>query len=181
MLRLDFSLNTAAGFTCAKTLFRERGINLSSSFYQPGDELKTERFPLADGEADAIRLDFVLDRICRDDEFLRVMKELYRIAAPNAEIKICSLTEQYLKALNLPFALREISASRLAVLDAANRQEGSENAVCNFRLKKREIGFSEEYLQKNAGREISAAQVNADIAANSGIVKYLHYTLTAVK
>ena len=153
-----------------------------------------ERFPwpFEDNAAEEIVMHHVLEHLgAASDAFLGIMKELYRICAPGAKIRIAVPHPRSDAFLGDPTHVRPISPAMLALFSKKNNREWQIKNCANtplalyldidFEMSEVNFALSPHWAQKYQSGAMSAEEINFAISTYNNVVDEISLTLTAVK
>jgi predicted SAM-dependent methyltransferase len=155
-------------------------------------DLETLPWPLETSSADLVVFNHSLEHMGQDPNiFIGIMKELYRICKPGAEIQINVPHPRHNNFIDDPTHVRAITPAMLALFDREKNDEwkrlGYSNTPMahytgvNFKTIETYTVLSNTYLQLYQRKEISEEELNRFIEERNNVVEEYRIILTAIK
>ena len=162
--------------------------------FKPDQLVDLERFPWPwpDSSAEEVWLNHVLEHLGQTpDGFIGVMKELWRVCAPDAPVRIHVPDPRHETFLNDPTHVRPVTGDTLALFSQAfNRQtmaDGSANTPLglmhgvDFDIEAHQVLYDEPWRGRIDRGEISAAQASEAARQFLNVILEHRFVLVARK
>lgn len=160
----------------------------------PDQVVDLERFPWPwpDSSADEVLLSHVLEHLGQTpDVFIGVMKELWRVCSPGAQVHIHVPDPRHESFLGDPTHVRPVTLDTLALFSQAfNRQTVADGAAntplgilhaIDFDIPVHEMVYDEPWRGRLARREISEEQASEAARMYLNVVSEHRFVMVAVK
>jgi len=162
--------------------------------FQPDEVVDLEKFPWpwADSSAEEILLNHVLEHLGQAPEvFIGVMRELWRVCKPGAEVRVHVPDPRHESFLGDPTHVRPVTLDTLALFSQAfNRQTVAEGAAntplgllygVDFDVASHETVYDEPWRGRLERKEISPAEANEAARMYLNVILEHRFVLKAVK
>lgn len=174
---------------------KEGFINVDKSPHcSPDLQMDLEELPwkIESNSAETVVFNHSMEHLGRDPNiFLGIIKELYRICAPNAEILISVPHPRSDSFIADPTHVRAIMPSTFSLFNKKNCELFKENNYSNtplgfyidvdFELVKSEIVLEDKYFEKLNNKEITEYQIHDMLTHSNNIAKECNFVLKALK
>ena len=155
-------------------------------------DLNRTPWPFRDNSADGVVLSHVLEHLGpTGDEFLAIMRELYRICCPDAHIEIYVPHPRHDDFLVDPTHVRAVLPETFLLFSKAKNREWQTRAVANtplglyldvdFEVVRAGYILDEPWRSKRANGELNAETLDRHILTQNNIVKQVEVTLAVRK
>jgi hypothetical protein len=155
-------------------------------------DLEAFPWPWADNAAEEVVLHHVLEHLGAEPKvFLGIMRELYRVCAPDAVVKIAVPHPRHDDFIGDPTHVRPVTPQMLALFDRElNEQWKAQGAAAtplalytgvDFRTTKVQMFLDEPHAGRHARGELSDAELHQLIRERNNIVSQIHIELVARK
>ena len=155
-------------------------------------DLETFPWPWTDSSVDEVRLIHVLEHLGRDPEvFIGIMKELYRICAPNALVRIAVPHPRHDNFIGDPTHVRVITPEVLSLfskrLNLAWQKMGASNTPLalyhgiDFEIVEKRIVLEKRYHEGLESGAYTALQIDEFLRERNNVAREMRFTLRAVK
>lgn len=183
-------------FNMGSGLNRQAGyVNVDSAAASQPDEvwnLEVTPWPWPDSCAEEIVFNHSLEHMGGDPQvFLAIMKEIYRIAAPGAVVRIHAPHPRHDNFLGDPTHVRPITPQMLELFDRLLNEAWRKASAANtplsfyldvdFELRRREVLVDEPYRSRLMSGEMSAPQVQELLKTQYNIAHEFRIELVAHK
>lgn len=155
-------------------------------------DLEAGAWPWPDNAADEVVLSHVLEHLGRTPEaFIGVMKELYRVCAPGALVRIAVPHPRHDHFLGDPTHVRPITAEVLSLFSKANCARWAESGAANtplavyhgidFEIVEQRVILDPVYLAALQSGRLSDDDVREALRERNNVASELRFVLKAIK
>ncbi len=155
-------------------------------------DLETFPWPFDDSSIGEMVLNHVLEHLGeRVDTFLAIMKELYRVAAPGAEITINVPHPRSDGFASDPTHVREVTPAILSLFSKAKNREWKEKGWPNtplatyldvdFEIVDTQFSLTPYWAQRQASGSVTPAELELAFASYNNVVDEIRMKLKAIK
>ncbi len=155
-------------------------------------DLEVMPWPWETSSVEVVVLNHVLEHLgAAADVFIGIMRELYRVCAPDAKVHIAVPHPRHDHFLGDPTHVRVINPEVLSLFSKANCRRWAEMGAANtplalyhdvdFEIVERRIVLEERYKRALDAGDLSALQIDEALRERNNVASEMRFVLRAVK